>query len=138
MMDENELADAVGTLTAAVQDLSDRLDTQQSMIDAIKKQARDIRATRMVLAAAVFGIILDLALTVGFAVLYHQVEKNQRLTQQVQARTSTVVLCPLYEWLTLSMRLNPPPEAATPQQVQLRQTAADTITHGLTTLGCQP
>ncbi|WP_227979996.1 hypothetical protein [Nocardia spumae] len=130
-MNPDELAGAVDTLTAAVRELSDRVDTQRKMIEAIKKHTRDIHSTWIVLA-----VVLALAVACGF--LGYQVESNQRQLQQVQARTSVEVLCPLYVWLAQSLRLNPAPAAATPEQVQLRKSAADTITRGLTTLGCAP
>ena len=137
-MDEAELAASVDTLTTEVRGLNDRINTQQTVIDALRKHTRDIHSTRILLAAAIFGIILTLGLTAAFGRLYAQVETNQNEIRQVQGRTSTEILCPLYEWFALSLRVNPPPATATPEQVQLRQSASDTINRGLSTLGCAP
>jgi hypothetical protein len=128
-MDQSEFVAAVDTLTAAVSKLSARMDTQQAVVDAIKKQGRDLHSTRMVLTAAIFGLVLDLALTVGFGYLYHELDTVQR-------RTDTQILCPLYEFFAVSLKANPPAPGATPEQLQLRTSAADTVTSGLTTLGC--
>jgi hypothetical protein len=137
-MDEAELAGSVDDLTTEVRALNDRIDTQQQVIDALKRHTRDIHSTRIMLVAALFGIILIFGLTGAFGRLYQQVETNQHQLQQVQARTSTEILCPLYEFLALSLRVNPPAPTATAEQVQLRKTAADTIARGLSTLGCTP
>ncbi len=130
-MDVIELAKSVNRLTAEVRSLSERIDTQQTVIEALGKHTRAIRTTRIALA-------LILALIVAVGLLYRQVDVNQNEIRQVQSRTSVEVLCPLYTWLALALRLNPAPATATPEQVQLRKAAADTITHGLTTLGCNP
>lgn len=119
-------------------ELSGRVNTQQKIVDALKKQGRDIHRTGVFLSLAGLGIILDLALTIGFGFLYHQVDVNQNQLREVQARTSTEILCPLYEFFALSLKVNPPPPTATDEQIQLRKTAGDTISRGLTTLGCQP
>ena len=119
-------------------ELSGRVNTQQEIVDALKKQGREIHHTRVFLSLAGLGILLDLALTIGFGFLYHQVDVNQNQLREVQARTSTEILCPLYEFFALSLKVNPPPPAATDEQIQLRKTAGDTISRGLTTLGCQP
>lgn len=134
----DKLTAEVSALTIAVRELSGRVDTQQQLIDAIKKQAREIHATRMFLGATAFSVCIAIALAVGFGFLSHQVETQQHQLQQVQARTSTEILCPLYEFFALSLRVNAPPPTATDEQIQLRKTAADTIARGLTTLGCQP
>lgn len=129
---------SVETLTAAVTELSGRVNTQQEIVDALKKQGRDIHYTRIYLVMAGFGILLDLALTIGFGFLYHQVDVNQNQLREVQARTSTEILCPLYEFFALSLKVNPPPPSANDEQIQLRKSAGETIARGLTTLGCQP
>ncbi|MFI7191490.1 hypothetical protein ACIBQ0_17285 [Nocardia nova] len=114
------------------------MNTQQEIVDALKKQGRDIHSTRIFPALAGFGIVLDLALTIGFGFLYHQVDANQNELREVQARTSTEILCPLYEFFALSLKVNPPPPTANEEQIQLRKSAGDTIAKGLTTLGCKP
>ena len=143
MMDQTELVSAVEALTEAVGELSDRLDVQQGvlgqqkrMIADIEKQRSGLHSTRIVLSAAVFGIILDLGLTVGFGLLYRQVDANTREVQKVQARTSSEILCPLYEVFATSIKVNPPNPNLSPEQARARHEAADTILAGLDKLGC--
>ncbi len=142
-MDQTQLVSAVEELTAAVSVLSERADTQQHVIDELEEQRKSLEtqqkglhSTRMVLSAAVFGIVLDLGLTVGGALLYQQVDTNQREIRQVQQRTSTEILCPLYEVFATSIKVNPPNPNLTPEQAKARRDAADTILSGLDKLGC--
>ena len=128
-MEQSELVEAVETLTSAVGTLSGKVKTQQGVIDAIKHQNRRIHSTRMFLAAAIFGIALDLMLTVGFGYLYHELDTVQR-------RTDTQILCPLYEFFAVSLKVNSPAPNASAEQLELRKTAATTVAAGLTTLGC--
>lgn len=136
MPESPQLVDAVKVLTVAVGELSERLDTQQKalvtqqkVIDDLERQRKGLHSTRLVLMAAIFGIVLDLALTLGFGYLYQELDKVQR-------RTDTQILCPLYEFLALSLKVNPAQPTASPEQVELRHNAAVTIAAGLDTLGC--
>lgn len=136
MTEQTELIDAVATLTNSLGALSGRLDTQQDVIDRIDQQRKGLHSTRIVLGCAVIGLMLDLALTVGFGFLFRQVDANTHRVQDVQARTSSEILCPLYQVFALSIKVNPPPPNYTPEQLELRQHAADAIIAGLDKLGC--
>lgn len=135
-MDTADLTAAVQTLTESVGELSKRADTQQQVIDELKHQRRDIRATRIVLGVAMLGIVLEMGLTVGGILLYRQVDVTQHQIQQVQERTSAEILCPLYLVFATSIKVNPPNPNLTPEQTKFRQDAADTILSGLEKLGC--
>lgn len=132
-MDQPALVAAVETLTAAVGDLREELAVQQGVVNAIKKQGRDIRSTRIAVWSA--AVVVAVFLT-GFGFLYHQVDRNQDQLQGVQARTSTEILCPLYQVLAVSIKVNPPNPTLTAEQAEARQHAADTILGGLDKLGC--
>ncbi len=106
---------------------------QQGVVNAIKKQGRDIRSTRITVWSAAVVVTVFLA---GFGFLYHQVDRNQDQLQAVQARTSTEILCPLYQVLAVSIKVNPPSPNLNPEQVEARRRAADTILGGLDKLGC--
>lgn len=135
-MDQPALVEAVETLTAAVGELRNELKTQQGVVNAIKKQGRDIRSTRIAIGALAVVAVVALAVGVGFGFLYRQVDRNQDQLQAVQARTSTEILCPLYQVLAVSIKVNPPGPNLTPEQVEARRHAADTILGGLDKLGC--
>ncbi|WP_280319828.1 hypothetical protein [Nocardia wallacei] len=132
-MDQPALIEAVETLTAAVGELRKELAVQQGVVNAIKKQGRDIRSTRITVWSAAVVVTVFLA---GFGFLYHQVDRNQDQLQAVQARTSTEILCPLYQVLAVSIKVNPPSPNLNPEQVEARRRAADTILGGLDKLGC--
>jgi hypothetical protein len=135
-MDQTELISAVEALTKSVGKLSDRLDVQEALLDRFEAQRRGLRSTRVALAFTAFGLSLDLVLTVMFGLLYQQVNANTHQVQSVQARTSAEILCPLYQVFALSIKINPVPTNYTPEQLDLRQHAADTILAGLEKLGC--
>lgn len=130
------LTAAVEDLVESVKSLTERSDTQQKVIDELKEQRQSLHNTRMVVFAAIIGVVLDLGLTVGGVLLYRQVDANQHQIQAVQARTSTEILCPLYQVFALSIKVNPPPPNYSQVQLELRQHAADTILSGLDKLGC--
>ncbi|WP_280393027.1 hypothetical protein [Nocardia wallacei] len=132
-MDQPALVEAVETLTRAVGELRKELAVQQGVVNAIKKQGRDIRSTRITVWSAAVVVTVFLA---GFGFLYHQVDRNQDQLQAVQARTSTEILCPLYQVLAVSIKVNPPSPNLNPEQVEARRRAADTILGGLDKLGC--
>lgn len=135
-MDTADLTAAVESLTESVEELAARSQTQQKVIDAIETQRKGLHSTRIVLAIAVAVLVLVLGLTSGGVILYRQVTANQREIQQVQERTSTELLCPLYLVFATSIKVNPPSANLTPEQVKLRQDAADTILAGLQKMGC--
>lgn len=129
MTDQSELIRAVSDLTKSVGELSERLDMQEKLLTRIEAQRRGLNTTRIAV-----GFTLLLIVAVGF--LYRQVDANTRDVRDVQRRTSTEVLCPLYEVFALSIKANPNPAGLTPEQAAVRQQAGDTITAGLQKLGC--
>lgn len=135
-MDLAELVTAVNSLHRAVTELSERADTQQKILDRIEKVSIDTRHNRIGLKLAVAGFAFNLALTVFGGWLFVKVNANTHEVRDVQKRTSTEILCPLYQVFALSIKINPPPANYTPEQLDLRQHAADTILAGLDKLGC--
>ncbi|MEV6555858.1 hypothetical protein AB0M22_09090 [Nocardia sp. NPDC051756] len=136
MTDQSELIAAVGNLTESVGALSTRLDTHEGLLTRIEEQRKETDAQRKGLnttriAVGFMGLVL---IAGGF--LYRQVDTNTRDVREVQQRTSTEILCPLYQFLALSLKANPPSPVASAEQVKLRETAANTITAGLDKLGC--
>lgn len=136
-MDQPALVEAVRTLTLAVDELRADLRAQQGVVNAIKKQGRDIRSTRWAVGIVAAVLVIAVAFTTGFGLLYRQVDRNQHELEAVQERTSAEILCPLYEFLALSLKVNPPPPGASAEQLELRRTAAETTSAGLGKLGCR-
>jgi hypothetical protein len=128
-MDQKELVDAVQTLTRSVDDLSRRFDATEKLIDRIEKQRRGLLSTRIALGAVVLLVIAG-------GVLFARQQSTIRELRAVQDRTSTEILCPLYQFLALSLRVNPPNPTASAEQIELRTSAATAIAAGLEKLGC--
>lgn len=128
-MDQRELIAAVEALTTSVGQLSQRLDTQQGVIDELDRQRKGLHSTRIVMA-----LMLVLIVCVGF--LYYKVDANTQEVRAVQNRTSSEILCPLYEVLATSIKMNPPSPNLTAEQATLRQDAGGAILAGLGKLGC--
>ncbi len=137
MTDQTDLVSAVSALTASAGELSGRLDVQESLVQRIDQQRRGLHSTRIALAVTIIGLALDLGLTIAFGALFHQVSSNEHSIQAVQQRTSTEILCPLYEVVAQSIKANPTPAGLTPAQAELRAHAATVIIEGLGKLGCQ-
>jgi hypothetical protein len=128
-MDLAELVAAVNNLNATVAELSKRADTQQKVLDRIAEVAADNRRNRI-------GLVVLLALIGLVGWLFVRVEATTRELREVQQRTSSEILCPLYQVFALSIKANPPSPNLTPEQAQMRQNAANTILSGLDKLGC--
>jgi hypothetical protein len=135
--EESDLVAAVAALTSSAAELSTRLEVQEQLVRRIEEQRRGLHATRIALVVTIVGLILDLGLTGAFGVLYRQVSENQQNIVSVQQRTSTDILCPLYQAFALGIKSNPTPTGLTPEQQQFRQNAGATITAGLGKLGCK-
>jgi len=135
-MDQSELLAAVSALTDSVGELSRRLDVQEELVHRIEAQRRGLHSTRIVLGCAVVGLILDLVLTLGFGLLFQRVDENSLQVREVQQRTSTQILCPLYEVIATSIKTDPSPPNLTPDELQVRHDAGNVIANGLKTLGC--
>jgi hypothetical protein len=128
-MDLAELVAAVDSLRQAVTELSERAETQQKILDRLDKVSTDTRLNRIGLKVATVSIGFNLALTAALGWLFMKV-------QDVQERTSSEILCPLYEVFATSIKVNPPNPNLTREQAEARQHAADTILAGLDKLGC--
>ncbi|MEV0247979.1 hypothetical protein AB0H76_15405 [Nocardia sp. NPDC050712] len=142
-MEPSELVGAVEALTAAVGELSERLDVQQEnldqqqkMLDEIERQRKGLDQQRKGLNTTriILGVVA--VVVVAVAVLYGRVDANSDGVREVQERTSTEILCPLYAVLATSMKVNPPSPNLTAEQAKARQAAADAIIAGLEKLGC--
>lgn len=130
------LTRAVETLNESVAELTKRFALMEQVVEDQKEQRRGLHSTRIYLGVGAVAIVLCLGLSVGFGFLFYQVEHNQREIQAVQQRTSSEILCPLYEVFATSIKVNPTNPNLTPDQAKLRQDAADTILAGLSKLGC--
>lgn len=132
----NGLNEMAATLTASADALAASSKAQDKVLKRIEALAIDTHRNRVALQLGTLGVVIALAVG-GFAVvqsmrlntLYHQV-------QEVQTRTSTEVLCPLYQLFALSITVNPPSPNYTPEQLKLRQQFAEAMATGLTKLGC--
>ncbi|WP_454199606.1 hypothetical protein [Nocardia sp. Marseille-Q1738] len=131
-----ELVAAVNKLQKSVNGLTVRVNTYEEMLQRIEKVANDTqkvatdtRANRIGLKVATASIAFNLVLTAALGWLFMKV-------QDVQERTSTEILCPLYQVFAVSIKVNPPNPNLTPEQAKARREAADTILAGLDKLGC--
>jgi hypothetical protein len=135
-MDLAELVAAVNNLNDTVVELSERANTQQKVLSRIEKVSNDTRSNRigLIVATAAIGVCLVLLGLVGW--LFVKLNETTHELQQVQERTSSEILCPLYEVFATSIKVNPPNPNLSPEQASARQRAADTILAGLDKLGC--
>lgn len=136
MSEIEDLVSAVAGLQTVAEALAKRSEVQDKLLKRIEKLSADTHRNKVGIQIGTAGVVL--ALLVGcFAIvqsvrlntLYHQV-------QEVQTRTSTEVLCPLYQLFALSITINPPPANYTAEQLKLRQQFADAMKTGLVKLGC--
>ncbi|MCC3333605.1 hypothetical protein [Nocardia abscessus] len=135
-MDLAELVTAVDRLRQVVTELSERAETQQRVLDRLDRVSTDTRMNRIGLKVATVGVAFNLALTGIVGWLFVRVEHTTREVRDVQSRTSTEILCPLYQVFAVSIKVNPPSPNLTPEQTKFRQEAADTILAGYDKLGC--
>jgi len=143
MSETSDLVMAVQGLQATADSLREWSEDQSKVLRRIENLAvgqetlaKYGRRNRIGLQVGVIGVTLAL-LVGGFAVV--QSVKLQRLynqVQDVQTRTSTEVLCPLYQLFALSINVNPVPPNYTAEQTKLRQQFADAMNTGLVKLGC--
>ena|SRR6266542_1398584 len=128
-MEPVDLYTVIGELRDSIRELAKRFEIQEEVISELRVNRRGLYAIS--LAVACIGVCL-----VGGGYLYYQVASAQKNIQTVQDRTSTEILCPLYQTLAQAIRANPSPPGLTAEQIELRQHAAVTITNGLAKLGC--
>ena len=93
-------------LVAAVTAMSERLNTTEEMQRDLaatmrqqKTQGQRQTALRRVISVVAVSLALDLALTLGLAYVGWRVDHNSDRISGIQERTSSRVLCPLYEIL---------------------------------------
>lgn len=136
MSEIEDLVSAVAGLQTVAEALAKRSEVQDKLLKRIEKLSADTHRNKVGIRIGTAGVVL--ALLVGcFAIvqsvrlntLYHQV-------QEVQTRTSTEVLCPLYQLFALSITVNQVPPNYTEEQKKLRQQFADAMKTGLVKLGC--
>jgi hypothetical protein len=135
-MDLAELVTAVDRLRQVVTELSERAETQQRVLDRLDKVSTDTRMNRVGLKVATVGVAFNLALTGFVGWLFVRVEHTTRELQDVQNRTSSEILCPLYQVFALSIKANPPSPNLSPDQAKVRENAANTILAGLEKMRC--
>ncbi|KPI09948.1 hypothetical protein OV450_3439 [Actinobacteria bacterium OV450] len=124
------LAEQCERLVLQLEELCERSGTR---VDWLTKRAA---TNRRLIYLTMVGISLDVLLTIGLIVIGQNVSANAREIANVQERTSTDVLCPLYaQFLTASKA--PPPPYYTPQQVADRAKGFKVIEEGYRILNCE-
>lgn len=135
-METAQLIAAVNGLQEAVTDLSKRADTTQEVLERIERLAGDTRRNRVGIQVGTIAIVLSLVVGSFAVYLFTRVNTYAHQVQQVQDRTSSEILCPLFIILNLSIQVNPAPSTMTPEQAEVRKRAGTTIATALKTLGC--
>jgi hypothetical protein len=141
MSEIEELVAAVNGLQQVAQELRDRSDVQDKVLARLDKLTRYGQTNRKGVVVATAAVALSLIVG-GFAVyLDTRLTATTHQLQQVQARTSVEVLCPLYQVFALSLQVNAAPSNYTPAQIDVRRRATEAIVGpngGLAKLGCGP
>lgn len=150
MSEITELAESVNglnamaeTLTASADALAASSKAQDKVLKRIEALAKDQEAltaygrrNRVSIQVGVIGLAMSLAAG-GFAInLAFRLSDTTNQLQTVQTRTSTEVLCPLFQLFALSLTTNPVPPNYTPEQLGLRRRYETSINDGLSKLGC--
>jgi hypothetical protein len=140
MMSEiSDLAAAVNGLQQVAQELRDRSDVQDKVLARLDLLTRYGQTNRRGVMVATSAVVLSLIVG-GFAIyLDTQLTATTHQLAQVQVRTSTEVLCPLYQVFALSLQVNAAPPNYTPAQIDVRRRATEAIigpNGGLVKLGC--
>jgi hypothetical protein len=134
--DVRTLAESVDGLQRVAAELLNRSSAQDLVLKRIEAVANDNRKNRIGLQIGTVGIILSLAVGAFAIYLFVRLNATTHQVQQVQDRTSSEILCPLWAVFALSIKTNPPPVNYTAEQLELRQHAADAILSGMSKLGC--
>lgn len=145
MSEVDDLVRAVDGLRQVADELAERSDIQDKVLQRIEGLARgqeDLitygRRNRLGIQIGIIGVVLSLAAG-GFAInLAFRLNSTTAQLQTVQNRTSTEVLCPLYQLFALSLTTNPVPPNYTAEQLELRKRYEVSIKDGLNKLGCAP
>lgn len=93
-------------LASAVQDLSAKLTTTQRIQEDLDAQQKELRGQRLtvqtqkkMLKWLAVSVVLDLVLSVAVTLGYFRIDHNTDNINEIQTRTSSEVLCPLYQLL---------------------------------------
>lgn len=131
-------------LIGAVQEMSKRLNTTESMQRELATQQEELKRTQERVSqqkginiALGLSIILDIVLSVAIGFGYVSIDNNADQITTVQERTSDQVLCPLYELFITSLKNPPRPELVdTPEERKQRKEAKRTILASYAVLEC--
>ena len=157
MSEVQDLTIAVTGLREVAAELRDRSDLQDQVLARIEKLATDTaalandaaalatqtkhlaeygRKNRLGLQIGSIGIVLSLLAGSSSIYLFTKLNETTHQLSLVQSRTSTEVLCPLYQLFALSLTTNPTPPNYTTEQLELREQYKRAINDGLVKLGC--
>lgn len=133
---------AMDELRAVAVSLAAKADTQQGILDRLDAAQRIVdenrrysHTSRWIAMIAIVAAVLSVG-SGGFNVyLYVVASHNTSNIQQVQARTSSQVWCPLYQVLDKALA-GPPAPGATPTQLAIRQGLIDVVNAGKPALHC--
>lgn len=135
--DRLDLAEQVEELVAVFRNMDEssieltrRVDEYQSI--TVKTMA----SYKTMLSIVVGGMLLIFCLLGLGAYITKVQDENTKRINELQERTSTKVLCPLYGLLINSIDSNPEPSNLSPEQIKFRQNAAQTFKKGYQELRC--
>lgn len=119
-------------LTQGEIDLGARAELLATEVHQLTRSVTRLGRRQQRLAGALTAVVLVLAFTSGY--LLTQIQANQRRLADVQNRTSTGVLCPLYQLFLDSYHPERRPAGTTAEQYEAQ---FDVIRNGYRTLGCR-
>lgn len=97
------------------------------------KLTKQVKGFKVLLVWTSIGLLLDLTLSVLFVLLFHKSDTNSNRIDEVQQKTSTEVLCPLYDLFLDTWAPNSPAAKEDPAKYS---DAFDKIEHGARVLNC--
>lgn len=125
-----ELITVFETVSESAEELTRRVDEYQTLT------VKTMNSYRNILSAVASVVFLLLCLTALGGYLVKVQNDNTQHINELQSRTSSEVLCPLYGLLINSITANPEPTNLSQQQREFRQQAAQTFKKGYKDLGC--
>lgn len=135
--DRLDLAEQVEELVAVFKnmdkssiELTKRVDEYQTIT------VKTMSNYKTMLSVVAGGVVLIFCLLGLGAYLVKTQDDNTQRINELQERTSSEVLCPLYGLLINSINANPEPSNLTPDQIKFRQDAAQTFKKGYQELRC--
>ena len=145
MSEVQDLTAAVTGLRQVATELRDRSEVQDQVLRRIENLAKGQEVIAAYgrknrLGIQIGSIGLTIALFAAGLSIYQSARLNETTHQlsAVQSRTSTEVLCPLYQLFALSLTVNPAPSNYTAEQLELREKYKLAINDGLAKLDCPP